>query len=154
MDEITLRSACRNNFNWKKNCFYCGEEFIKDKKHPDRNKTICKSSELESKNTVIRKCKERGDKWVEEVSRRLSLSIDLVASDAEYHKQCKANFFICKDIPGQKNVVKTPGPPASEPMKQTFENLCDWLDNQAELFTIKELHEKLCSISKSGEDLY
>ena len=39
-------------------------------------------------------------------------------------------------------------------MKQTFEKLCDWLDNQAKLFTIKELHEKLCSISKNGEDIY
>ena len=39
-------------------------------------------------------------------SRRLSLSIDLVASDGEYHKQCKTNFFVCKYIPGQKNVVK------------------------------------------------
>ena len=58
IDEITLRSACRNNFNWNKNCFYCGEELIKDKKHSDRNKSICKSSELESKNTVIRKCKD------------------------------------------------------------------------------------------------
>ena len=75
IDEITLRSACRNNFNWKKNCFYCGEELIKHKKHPDRNKSICKSSELESKNIVIRKCKERGDKWTEDVSRWLSLSI-------------------------------------------------------------------------------
>ena len=41
--------------------------------------------------------------------KRLSLSVDLVASNAEYHKQCK-------DIPGQKNVVKTPRRPASEPM--------------------------------------
>ena len=39
-------------------------------------------------------------------------------------------------------------------MKQTFEKLCDWLGNQAEVFTIKELHEKLCSISKNGEDIY
>ena len=38
-------------------------------------------------------------------------------------------------------------------MKQKFE-LCDWLDNQAKLFTIKDLHEKLCSISKNGEDIY
>ena len=87
-------------------------------------------------------------------SRRLSLSIDLVASDAEYHKQCKTNFFVCKDIPGQKNVGKTPGRPASEPMKQTFDKLCDLQDNQAELFTIKQLHEKLCSISKNRADLY
>ena len=77
----------------------------------------------------------------------------LVASGVEYHKQCKANFFACKDIPGQKNVAKTPGRPASEPMKQKFQ-LCDWLDNQAKLFTIKDLHEKLCSISKNGEDIY
>ena len=39
-------------------------------------------------------------------------------------------------------------------MKQTFEKLCDWLNNQAELFTVKELLEKLCSISKNGEDIY
>ena len=77
-----------------------------------------------------------------------------MTSDAEYDKQCKANFFAYKDIPGQKNVVKTPGRPASEPMKQTFEKLCDWLDNQAELFTIKELYEKLCSISKNRENIY
>ena len=39
-------------------------------------------------------------------------------------------------------------------MQQTFEKLCDWLGNQDELFTIKELHEKFCSISKNGEDIY
>ena len=39
-------------------------------------------------------------------------------------------------------------------MKQTFEKLCDWLNNQAELFTVKELLQKLCSISKNGEDIY
>ena len=76
-----------------------------------------------------------------------------MTSDAEYNKQCKANFFTCKDIPGQKNVVKMHGRPVSKPMKQTFEKLCNWLDNQAELFTIKKLMRNLAQFKKRRRHL-
>ena len=31
-------------------------------------------------------------------------------------------------------------------MKSNFEKLCKWLDKETELFTVSELHGKMCSI--------
>ena len=62
------------------------EEFIVvNKKHPDRTKKFFKTRELPSIDTILSKCRERGDTWSEGVCRRISLSIDLVAGDAIYH---------------------------------------------------------------------
>ena len=83
----------------------------------------------------------------------MPLSLDLVASDTQYHKQCKSDFFFTnKDIPGKKDSIKRPGRPLSGNMKETFEKPSDWLDNQTELWTVKELHTKSCSISNNKEE--
>ena len=108
---LSLRSEDSNEFNWKTHCFVFGEFIVVDKKHPARTKKFFKAGQLPSIDTILSKCRERGDTWSEEVCRRISLSIDLVASDAIYHQQCKSNFLTKKDIPGQGQSGKTPGRP-------------------------------------------
>ena len=83
---VLRRSDCQS-FDWKSCCIFCGDVLVIDKKHPDRNKPIHKVGVLLSKDTILKKCEERGDKWASDVSRRLAVCIDLVASDAVYHGQ-------------------------------------------------------------------
>ena len=33
-------------------------------------------------------------------------------------------------------------------MKSNFEKLCKWLDGKIELFTLSELHAKMCSLEE------
>ena len=37
-----------------------------------------------------------------------------------------------------------PGPSTNNAMKSNFEKLCKWFDEQTELFTVSELHAKMC----------
>ena len=124
--------------------FFCGEEFIViDKRHSDRTKKLFKVDELPSIDTILSKCTRRGYTWSEDVGRRISLSIDLVASDASYHQQCKSNFLKKKDVPGQGQIGNTPGLPSNKAMVESFKTFRNWLDGQTELYTVVELYEKL-----------
>ena len=96
-NELTEQPVSRRSsfqpFDWKSCCI--------GKKHPDRKK-INKVGVLPFKETILKKCAERNDDWSTEVSRRLTLSIDLVASNAAYQIQCKTNFLTNKGLPGKK----------------------------------------------------
>lgn len=72
---------------------------------------------------ILKKCEECRDVWAEEISMRLSSCIDLGATDAVYHVQCKSNFLTGKDVPGHRKPEKTPGRPSNQPMKEAFEKL-------------------------------
>lgn len=71
----------------------CGEFIVIDKIHSDKTKKLFKAGKLPSIYTKLSKCRERGDTWSEEVCTKISLSVDLVASDVIYHQQCKSNFL-------------------------------------------------------------
>ena len=92
----------------------------------------------------MNKCHERADQWADDALRRLSSSIDLVASDAIYHGQFESNFFTKKCIPITKGTETehTLARRTDNTMRSNFEKLCKWLDGQAELFTLSELHAK------------
>ena len=85
----------------EKALFFCAEFIVIDKRHPDRTKKFFKAGELLSIDTILSKCKDRGDAWSEKVSRKISLNIDLVASDAIYYQLCKSVFLAKKDVLGQ-----------------------------------------------------
>ena len=125
---LALRSEDSNEINWKTHCIFCGELIVIDKKHPDRTKKFFKTGELPSIYKLLSKCRERGDPWSEEVYRRISLSIDLVASDAIYHQQFKSNFLTKKNVPGQGHSRKTTGCPSNKPMVESFKTFCNSLD--------------------------
>ena len=107
--------------------------------------------DLPSIDTILSKCREGADTLSEEVYRRISLHRDLVASDAIYHQQCKSNFLTKKDIPGQGQSGKTSGRPSNKPMVESFKTSCNWLDEQTELYTIVELHEKLRTFAENDD---
>ena len=48
----------------------------------------------------------------------------------------------------------TPGRRTDNAMKLNFEKLCKWLDEQRELFTVSELHAKMCSCGEKDQNAY
>ena len=92
-----VRRSQVETFQWKTHCLFCSKVLIIDDKHPGRHNKVVKA-EFCSKKSLLDKCIERGDKWADDVKRRLTDYIDLVASDAVYHKQCKSNFFTKKKV--------------------------------------------------------
>ena len=75
---------------------------VVNKKHPNRRKGWHKVGTLSFQTSILNKCHERADKWADDVLRRLSSSIDLVASHAIYRGQCESNFLNKKYIPAIK----------------------------------------------------
>ena len=73
------------------------------------------------------KCKERLDKNQEDslalnVNARLEGTLDLVASKAKYHQNCKTSFSVMR--PGKKV-----GAAANSEKLSSFDTACDWLEN-------------------------
>ena len=101
--------------------------------------------------TIKKKIREQHDEWAFAVSQPLSLSIDLVGNDAAYRKQCKKYFLCDKQLPGTKRASVIQGRIVLKDKQDAFLKLCNWLDDQTELFTVTELHEKLCSIAGSSD---
>ena len=106
---LSLRSEGSNEYNWRTHCFFCGEFIAIDKKHSDRTKKLFKAGELPSIDTTLSKCKERGDTWSEEICRRISLSIDLVASNAIITNNVNQTFWQRKMFQVKDRVERRPG---------------------------------------------
>ena len=146
-----LRSE-RKSFNWRTHGFFYGEVCVIGKKHPNPSKGWYKVGTLSFQTSILSKCHERADKWADDPLRWLSISIDLVASDATYHGQCESNFFFKKYMPTTKGTETehTPGCRTDNAMKSNFEKICKWFDEQTELFTVSELHAKICSFAEKN----
>ena len=83
-------------FSWKTHRFYWGCPCIPDPKHPERKKIgdVCT---LLFKQSVLKTCDQRNDKWAEEVRMRVLDCHDLVALEARYHITCIERFSRNKD---------------------------------------------------------
>ena len=92
----------------------------------------------------------RNDQWGAEVCGRLQNCNDLVADEAIYHRQCHTKFFHKMGAS-----TKSVGRPGDTSIKDIFKCLCDWFETESEieLVTLKELHEKMLSLS-DGKDVY
>lgn len=143
------RRSEADNFDFKSCCLFCGELATFDLKHPNRNK-VHRCETLHGKQTILQKCEMRGDSWSEDVCRRLTDCIDLVASEAVYHKECRLKFFTDKNVEAPSTARKCPI--GKQPQRyEYFEKLCLWLDEQVDLFTVSELYSKMQTISDGGE---
>ena len=80
-----------DTFNWKECCFTCGNEALLDPKLRDR-KTLVQVRTLTLKQSVLKICEDRNDKWAFDVKCRLNCCVELVASDAMYHFECYKLF--------------------------------------------------------------
>ena len=149
--KVNLRSQ-QTSFDWKSNCFLCGRHAIVDTRHPDRNDVQIVATILSTtvdistkKRTTFREkilniCMLRSDFWASQVESRLQNCIDLVAEEAVYHKSCYCKFISDKSLGNSEN--KVVGRPENKDMLAIFTKLCEWLESEAELYTLSELHQK------------
>ena len=100
------------------------------------------------RNNVCKRRDERNDCWASEVRTRLGNIKDLVAEEAVYHSSCKVKFFN-----EQRSSNKRQGRPENFQMQVVFDELCTWLENESQLFTLENLQEKMQEFS-NGMDVY
>ena len=84
-------------FNFSTNCFYCGEPAISGRKREGTQVITVRT--VETKDTILAICHERGDDWENAVQARILHAHDLHAADAVYHQVCSVNFRIMKQVP-------------------------------------------------------
>ena len=85
--QTTLRSA-ESQFEYSTQCFYCGEPVACGKKR--KKYDVASVRTIETKDTILAICQERGDSWANAVQGRLLHVHDLCAADAVYHRACSA----------------------------------------------------------------
>ena len=81
-EKQVLRSA-EKVFNFSTNCFYCGEPAITGRKR--KGTQVIAVRTVETKDTILAICHERGDDWAKAVQARILHVHDLHAADAVYH---------------------------------------------------------------------
>ena len=85
-----MRSVIKK-FNWKENCFICGQLYFKNNKHPERNDCVLVAT-LPIRDTILNVCSQQKDKWAEEMRMRALDCPDCVAAEARYHLTCHIDF--------------------------------------------------------------
>lgn len=130
-----------DNFDYKTNCFFCGEKAIVDSKIPlYRRKKFRMVATLEIKNSLLQKCEDRRDEWGDQVKARLLNVSDLVAPEARYHKNCHDTFSKTNSSEGSV------GRPMTN--KESFLMLCSYIEQSDECqYSFQELQDILAGIS-------
>ena len=78
-----------------------------------------------------------------------------MAPEAFYHKTCHARFCSSKDLTSPSEKRKSLGRPQKHSMLSAFNNYCDWLEKEVELYTLGELHEPMTEMNENeNEDAY
>ena len=81
------------SFDWRINCFLCGDASIEDNKNPRRNKWHLTCA-LEIRTKMLHTCSERlsvnpEDPRALSIQSRIYQCIDFVAAEAQYHQGCQ-----------------------------------------------------------------
>ena len=85
--------STNENFDFKKQCFYCTKVCENDDQHPERNKVeYARTMDSGILKTTLAFCQQRNDKFSRLVEMHLLSVSDLVAAEAMYHKSCRSNF--------------------------------------------------------------
>ncbi|XP_065674292.1 uncharacterized protein LOC136091193 [Hydra vulgaris] len=132
-------------FNFKEQCFYCGNMCTLDSRHPERNNFIevrTKSSKIY--HATLELCNERNDFLSKTVEARLLNINDLVAVEARYHIYCRAKF--------EKPITTSScGRPTSTEKLTVFNAACIKLEEDIDLYTVSEFYEMMQTL---GEEIY
>ena len=132
-------------FNFKEQCFYCGNMCTLDSRHPERNNFIevrTKSSKIY--HATLELCNERNDFLSKTVKARLLNINDLVAVEARYHIYCRAKF--------EKPITTSScGRPTSTEKLTVFNAACIKLEEDIDLYTVSEFYEMMQTL---GEEIY
>ena len=138
------------DFEWNTHCLLCGDILDFNCTHPNRNRTH--KAEIPSTSSIRAVCKCMGEAWAAEVELQLPGCI-VVAAEAEYHRQCRQNFYSNRSNPikSKSDKKKAAEKHKDEHLHNGFIQLCAWLEQQIEAFTMKELEEKMKRLTESGK---
>ena len=105
---------------------------------------------VETRDTILGVCQERGEEWANAVQARILHVHDLHAADAVYHKACSVNFRTMKHIPaihecGNSSLKKAKvGRPPEKERTDAFLEVAKFLEeNDDEQITIHELIQRM-----------
>ena len=138
-----LVRAVESTFRFDRNCFFCGTE-VNFEYNRKKSQDAFRVTTLETKDSVLKVCEERGDSWAEVVKARLLHVHDLPAADAIYHQPCSVNFRTKKQIPSIYASTITPpfkkerpGRPEDGDRTEAFERVAAWfVENDDEQVTV------------------
>lgn len=142
---VTRRSH-HATFDFKMCCFICGKSANVSSKTPVKyRKAFHEISTIEFKDNFLNKCDIRNDEWGETVKARILSTIDLVAAESRYHKQCYTEFTRSKSSETQKGRPKTK-------LASTFDELCKYIEQNDECqYTLKEVQDIFKSLTEENE---
>ena len=139
-----LRSNNSQDFDYATNCLFC-ENIVVDK-NGVRHSEVYRVSTWNFQNKIIYHCRERNDKWGNEVKSRILFAIDLPAKDALYHRQCSNNFRNNRGIPlkfrkqsDDDGEQKQVGRPVDLEKADIFLDMMDDFENNDETISINDL---------------
>lgn len=140
-----LRSA-EKQFDFRSDCFYCGKPVASGKKR--KASLVVPVRTVETRDTILAVCRERGDDWADTVQARILHVHDLHAADAVYHRSCSTNFRTKKQMPAahasecQEQPMKKLklGRPPEKERSDAFLEVARFLEeNDDEQITIQDL---------------
>ena len=136
----TLRSA-ESQFDFKRDCLFCGEEADVSVKLPIKRRSLTEVETTEFRKSILERAAERNDKWGDSVASRVQNTIDLIAVEARYHHECRTQFYLAKS----RDESKRPrGRPEDKAKAVAFSNLCTYLDENDECqYSLSELLEQM-----------
>ena len=148
------RSHEPSTFDWNIHCLFCGKVINMDTKHPNRaNASFSCAETMEHRTKLLTYCENRDDEAAEVVKRRLLSCSDLPAVEARYHQRCRLDFKFPSNKESTENECRK-GRPKSEIQMANFSKLCDWLELEGELYSVRELYKKMEELSRTEGDVY
>ena len=125
--------------------FFCGKPAILRK-----TSDVFQVKTVETRDTILAVCRERGDAWADAVQARMLHVHDLHAADAVYHRVCSANFRTMKEIPAVHEQEVDPSKKAKLGCPHEKERIDAFLEvarffeeNDDEQITIKDLIQRM-----------
>ena len=96
---------------------------------------------------ILKQCEQRQDKCGKDVHARLAGAYDLLAEEAVYHSTCRVKFYESVSISSNK------GRPVNTFLKCVFDQTCEWLKNENNLFTLKDFEDQM-KVFADGEEVF
>ena len=126
-------------FDWKANGMFRGKTCQKNVKHPDRN-NCHEVTTLSFKDQILNVCEKQNDQVSKEVALRVASCNDLVAVEARYHTSCRITFVNPEKTfyHGENRSKRVSGRPTENEKQSHFEQLCEWMEQEGECYTVKE----------------
>ena len=128
---------------------FCEKDCVFDDSHPDRIDWR-QVQVLSMRENLLAICSSRSDQIAASLERRLLDldNTDLVAVEERYHFQCR------KDFKPKLPEETTPGRPIDKDRQFYFEEVCSWLESEAEIHTLSEIYNQMAEIACSEDTIY